>query len=389
MRPKLIRKCRLCGNKELGKRYSLGSFAINDFPSEPTKNPPKCPLTLVKCQSCELWQLLHTVAPEILYKKGYWYKSGINKIIRDDLKDIVKQTLKLVKIKKGDVWCDVGANDGTLLSYVPKKMNRAGVEPAENLQEELKKNCDVVIDTTWECLIFSHKCKVISAIGMFYDSDDPNEFVALVKKHLTDDGVFVAQLMTLAPMYKKNDFSNICHEHLEYYSYKNLVYLFEKAGLEIFKVEENDINGGSYRLFARHYQKGSVKHREPKFDIEKFMDRIFWNRLKTNNFINKVVFDEGKKVYAYGASTKGNTILQNNYLEPDRIAGVADKNPEKWGKYTVGTNIPIVSEEEARKNADYFLILPHAFTDFFIEREKKWRKKGGKFITIIPKFKIL
>jgi hypothetical protein len=177
---------------------------------------------------------------------------------------------------------------------------------------------------------------------------------------------------------------------LEFYSYDSLVYLFEKNGLEIFKVEENDINGGSYRLFARHYKKGSIKIKEKftKKDYKDFYKRIERNKKACVDFIKKET-RKGKKVYVYGASTKGNTILQYYGLNDKLIKGAADKSKEKWGKYTVGTLIPIVSEEKARKDADYFLVLPWAFFKTFYEREKKWLRRGGKFIVPLPSFRVV
>ena len=224
---------------------------------------------------------------------------------------------------------------------------------------------------------------------MFYDMEDPNQFIKDAVEVLDDNGVFIAQLMTLKPMLETNDLGNICHEHLEYYTYSSLKYLFENNGLEIFKIEENQINGGSYRIFARHYDKGSVKWDEniSKADVISFKKRIDENKLLCQEYI-KLKLSEGKKIYVYGASTKGNTILQYYGLSSKEILGAADKNEEKWGSYTL-TDIPIVSEEEARKNADIFLVLPYGFINEFVDREKSWLEAGGEFIVPLPKFRII
>jgi hypothetical protein len=181
-----------------------------------------------------------------------------------------------------------------------------------------------------------------------------------------------------------------CHEHLEYYSLESLKYLFEKNGLEIFRIEENEINGGSYRLYARHYKNGSIPFDEKftKEDYLAFYKRIEENKKKCVDFIRQEVA-KGKKVYVYGASTKGNTILQYYGLTNELIEGAADKSKEKWGRYTIGTWIPIMPEKDARKKADYFLVLPYAFFDEFYEREKEWRSKGGKFIVPLPEFRVV
>jgi len=189
----------------------------------------------------------------------------------------------------------------------------------------------------------------------------------------------------------KNDIGNICHEHLEYYSMESLRYLFEKNGLEIFKVEGNDVNGGSYRIFARHY-KGTglpIDEKYTREDILAFGKRIQKNRDQCVEFIRQEV-EKGKTVYVYGASTKGNVILQYYGLDHRVITAASEKSPEKWGKYTVGTWIPIVSEEVARKaQPDYFLVLPWAFFPEFYERERRWRERGGKFILPLPEFKVV
>ena len=389
--------CRVCGSKGLKFIHSFGKLYTSTFIIKKGENVGKYPLELMLCKPCDFLQLKHTTPQEVMYERKYWYRSALNKVIVNDLKDIVKQTQKLVKFKKGDIWIDIGANDGTLLKYVHKYFT-IGIEPASNLITDLLENCNLAIEEFWTYPFYvdalsgigikDFKAKVITAIGMFYDMDNPNQFIKDVTMSLDDDGVFVAQCMCLNQMIRTNDIGNICHEHLEYYSYKSLVILFERNGLEIFKVEENTINGGSYRLYARHYKNGSIKIAESKVNYEKFIKNIERNKKKTVEFIKKEV-QKGMLVYGYGASTKFNTILQYYNLDNSLIKGIADINPEKIGKMTVGTEIPVVSEKEARMNADYFLVGPYAFRDSFIKREKSWQKKGGKFIFTTPNFEIV
>jgi len=203
--------------------------------------------------------------------------------------------------------------------------------------------------------------------------------------------VFVAQLMCLTPMLEKNDLGNICHEHLEYYSLDTLKYLFETNGLEMFKIEENSVNGGSYRIFCRHNKETGIQYEEKVTyeDIMAFAGRLKDNREKCVSFIKEEVA-KGKSVYVYGASTKGNVILQYYGLDHTMITAAAERSPEKYGKYTIGTWIPIVSEADARKaRPDYFLVLPWAFFNEFYEREKEWRNQGGKFIVPLPEFRVV
>ncbi len=385
--------CRVCGSSKLEKVFSIGNLYISTFVKSKKGKTPRAPLELVHCKNCDLLQLKHTAPQELLYARHYWYRSGINPVITADLKEIAETATKMAKLKKGDIVLDIGANDGTLLKYYPRNLIRVGCEPADNLIKYLRKVIPHVIHDfwtykAWQKKFEDKKAKVITAIGMFYDMEDPNQFIRDATKVLAPGGVFIAQLMTLKPMIETNDLGNICHEHLEYYSYPSLVYFFEKNGLEIFKVEENSINGGSYRLFARHLKKGSIKYKEPKYNYKAFARRLETNKKKAVDFIKKEV-KKGKKVYVYGASTKGNTILQYYGLDNKLIKAAADKDEQKWGKYTVGTLIPIVDEETARKDADYFFVSPWAFFDTFYKREKDWLKKGGKFIVPLPKFQVI
>ncbi len=261
--PKTIKisKCRLCLSKKLLKIYSFGNFFVSNFVLKKNINKGiKAPLNLIYCKNCKLLQLQHSAPQEIMYKKFYWYRSGITNTMKDALKDIFLATKKMSILNKGDTILDIGANDGTLLRYFKKeKYITIGCEPAKNLTKFLRRNCDYVLGNFWNSkdlkkILINNKIKkpkLITAIGMFYDLEDPSKFIADTAEVLEDDGVFIAQLMCLESMLKKNDLGNICHEHLEYYSYDSLKYLFEKNGLKIFKMEENDINGGSYRIFCK------------------------------------------------------------------------------------------------------------------------------------------
>jgi hypothetical protein len=393
--------CRLCGSGDLKPVFSLGQQYINDFvPREKIGKGLTAPLDLVICSRCTLLQLRHSAPQELLYSRYYWYRSGVTDTMRRALRDITATVESMVPLRAGDVVLDIGANDGTLLdSYTVNGLHRVGCEPANNLVDALREKADVVMHDFWNIdgylnLARAHgfgKAKVVTAIGMFYDLEDPNQFIGDAQKALTEDGVFIAQLMCLASMLKTNDVGNIVHEHLEYYSLESLRYLFETNGLEIFKIEENDVNGGSYRIFARQY-KGTGIPLDEKIEMDDllaFARRVEDNRRWCVEFI-KTEVARGKTIYVYGASTKGNVILQYYGLDTKLITAAAERSPEKWGKYTVGTWIPIVSEEEARRaKPDYFLVLPWAFLSEFVEREKEWIRGGGRFIVPLPEFRLV
>jgi len=401
LKTKKVKHCLLCKSKKIKEIFSLGNLFVSNFvKKKDIKKGVKAPLKLFYCSTCSLIQLSHIAPQEIMYKRFYWYRSGVTKTMKLGLKNIFKESLKHGDLIKGDVVLDIGANDGTLLNfYKKKKIVTIGCEPAKNLQKFLKKNCDFTLNNFWSKEnLFSvlkkkklKKPKVITAIGMFYDLEDPNKFIKDATDSLDENGIFISQLMCLKSMIEKNDLGNICHEHIEFYSLKSLKYLFEKNGMEIFKIEENDINGGSYRIYCRKFKNGSIKL--PKENVLKlmkgFVKRVIKNKKLITGFIKKEV-KKNKKVFLYGASTKGNTVLQYYGLNNKMIPYAAERSPEKWGKYTIGSGIKIISEKKARElKPDYFLVTPWGFIKEFVKREKKWLKRGGSFILPFPKFKLI
>tara|TARA_B100001778_G_scaffold332509_1_gene338972 strand:- start:842 stop:2035 length:1194 start_codon:yes stop_codon:yes gene_type:complete len=392
---KQVTCCRSCGATLNKIVFDIGELKINAFTEKPNTDVGSAPLTLMHCESCDLIQLSHSVREEDLYK-NYWYLSRLNKKIVDNLESIVHAVDDEVNYFSNDYVVDIGANDGTLLGFYPSWVTRVGCDPAENIHQELEKNCDIMIGDffnlkNWQDKCYNNKAKVITTVAMFYDLDDPNSFVSDVKQILDDDGVWLAQLMTAKPMLDSNDLGNVIHEHIEYYSYKSLVTLMERHGLEIYKVRENDINGGSYQLFIRHYQKGSIAYPEDitNASVEQWAKNIDKNRDDTMQFIRNEVAN-GKKIYIMGASTKGNTIMQYYGLDSDTIAGAAEIHPDKIGKYLVGSSIPIVHEDEAKKHADYFLVFPFHFKELFVNKiMKDWIESGGKLIFCTPKFEVI
>lgn len=413
-------QCRVCGREPLLPILSLGDLYVSDFldPHQDDAAAPKFPLELVLCNEsqggCGLLQLKHTVPHESLYR-NYWYRSGMNQTMTDELVSIAKKVESLVVLNDGDYVIDIGANDGTLLRGFSKPgVKLTGFEPARNLAEYNKVGTTHIFEDffnyqAWQKLFGDKKAKSITAIAMFYDLEDPNAFVSDVAKCLDQEGSFVIQMSYLPLMLSEVAFDNICHEHLEYYSLLSLENLLKRHGLEVFDVELNDVNGGSFRTYIRHQGQGLSINVDPKAServskIRKDEESLgLQDRAIYDDFVKKVmdlknhltafISDEsakGKKIYAYGASTKGNTLLQFFNLDSKLITAAADRNPAKWGKKTIGTQIPIVSEAQARsEKPDYFLILPWHFIKEFKNREKEFFLSGGKFIVPLPKFEVL
>lgn len=381
-----IKKCRICKNTKLKRIGSLGKIAVSDFTIKPQKGTLS-PLTLIYCAACTLLQLDENPSRKKMYEKRYWYESSLNPTIINDLKSVVSDALQEIKPQKEDIWMDIGANDGTLLSFVPKEFVRVGVDPAKNLRKSLTKHADKIIQTYFDKAKITKKAKIITAIAMFYDLPDPHAFTKKLKLALIKDGVAIIQLMTLSPMIEQNDVGNICHEHIEYYSYKSLTALFEMHGLEIYKVKTNAMNGGSYRLFLRHKTNGSITHHEKIYSVTKL--KSFFKRVEKNkkDFIKflKVCKKAKKTVIAYGASTKGNTIMQYYGLTKKDIPSVVDINPDKLDRFLISTGIPVVDHVPP---CDYLWVLPYAFIEYFQKKEKLFKKNGGKFIVSTPTFMI-
>lgn len=393
---KHVTNCRSCGSELSKTVFDMGELKINAFMPGAHTDIGSAPLTLMHCEECDLIQLSHTVREEDLYK-NYWYLSSLNKKIVDNLKSIVQDVSAEVKLKQDDIVLDIGANDGTLLSFYNKKMvTRVGCDPAENIHKQLKKKCDIMIGdffnlTNWRKTVGRRKAKIVTTVAMFYDLDDPNSFVSDVKQILRKDGVWLCQLMTAKPMLDSNDLGNVIHEHIEYYTYKSLVNLMERHGLEIFDVRENDINGGSYQLYIRHRKTGSIEYPENINSevIDQWAANIEHNRDVTKEFMARETY-AGKKIYIMGASTKGNTIMQYYGLDEEWITGAAEIHPDKIGKYLVGTSIPIVHEDDAKADADYFLVFPFHFKELFVNKiMKDWIDQGGKLIFCTPEFEVV
>lgn len=408
--------CRVCGSPSLKKVIDLGPQYLQGSFVKPGKEMPshrKIDCTLVRCNpevdenACGLLQMEHSVPSEILYA-AYWYRSGTNNTMRNHLKDIVDSVLDTMGDKKHPNVLDIGCNDGTLLGYYPKHVIKYGCDPSDVAQEV--KDATVVQDIFPSEELFTllegKKMDVITSIAMFYDLESPVDFVKGIKRFLSSTGVWVFEMSYMPQMLELDSYDTICHEHLEFYSLAVLETILAKGGMKIFKISFNAINGGSIRCYATHKENSSldapenyklineIRHKE--FDLEldtdkpyvEFQQRIEKLRDETHALIVKLK-NEGKRVHVYGASTKGNTILQWCGLDHTLIDYAAERNPDKYGAHTLGTNIPIISEEESRAmNPDYYLVLPWHFKDEFVEREKEALKKGTGFIFPVPTIEI-
>ena len=400
---------------KLVELFSLGELYMSDFVEDGAK-PVAVPLTLMLDEKSGLVQLKHTAPFDSMYR-NYWYRSGMNRTMTDELQGIAQKALELVEYSKEDVALDIGCNDGTLLKFYEKELYTVGFDPASNLEQYSRKFADkIVIDYFTADNYFRYmtrKAKIVTSIAMFYDLEDPHKFVSDIESVLDKDGLWIVQMSYLPLMLKQHAVDNCCHEHIEYYTLSSFKYLIKKHNLRIVDVELNDINGGSFRIYVRknssrnetfatapyrdvaEFRVHSLLEYERRLNLRYPGTYIRWFkelldiRKQTVDFIRTEV-SKGKTIWAYGASTKGNTTLQWYGLDASLITAIAERNPDKFGKRTVGTNIPIVSEDEMRKaKPDYLLILPWHFISEFRSREEEYLKAGGKFIVPLPKFSVI
>ena len=403
-----IYSCRICRGTDLPLVIDLGEQALTGrFPGPAEPDPPCAPLVLVRCRTCGLVQLRDSVNTSEMFGDSYGYRSGINTTMRDHLVGISAKLASRARLEPGDAVLDIGCNDGTLLHFYDKRLARFGIDPVAELfrkdyDPEIQVHTGFFSGQTFRALSGHEQARAITSISMFYDLEDPGAFVAEIAGVLAPDGIWVLEQSYLPSMIEQNSFDTICHEHLEYYALAQIDRLTRAHGLRIFDVALNAINGGSFQVWVCHERaeypanKAAIDNlasRERSFGLmteapyAAFRARVKEIGEQLRAFIRKETAS-GKKTYVYGASTKGNVLLQHFRLDRSMIEACADKNPVKWGRRTPGTGIPIVSEEEAREKADYFLVLPWHFKDEFLAREARFRAGGGKLIFPLPEVEV-
>lgn len=414
----LIRRqtCRACGSSALKKVIDLGEQNLQGSFVKPGKELPplrQLPTSLVRCdpmqdeKACGLLQMEHTVPPEILYS-AYWYRSGTNNTMRNHLRGIAERASEMCKVSK-PVVLDIGCNDGTLLNCYPDSYEKFGVDPSDVARENtgFKVVQDLFPSRELEAMMNGRKFDIITSIAMFYDLEDPVGFVREIKKALAPEGLWIFEMSYMPLMLQMNAYDTICHEHLEYYSLAAIEYILTVADMKIVDVELNNINGGSIRCYASHTSNFSFKSeefkerirslRQEEFDLEldtdkpyrHFQDKINIHKDELTVLLRKLK-REGKRIHLYGASTKGNTILQWCGIDSRMVDYAAERNPDKYGARTLGSDIPIISEAESRSmNPDYYLVLPWHFKEEFLVREQETIKAGTKMLFPLPTVEVI
>lgn len=405
-----ISECRISGSKNLVTVLSLGEqYLTGVFPKSESEEITKGPLELVWCPDSGLLQMKQSYSLDEMYGDNYGYRSGLNNSMVKHLTSKIHKLERMVNLSQDDLVIDIGSNDATSLKAYTGKHRKVGIDPTGLKFKEFYTDEISLIPTFFTAQSFKEtfpdqKAKIITSIAMFYDLESPGKFVKDIEACLHEDGIWHFEQSYMPSMLRTNSYDTICHEHLEFYSFKVVKNLLEENGLRVVDVQMNAINGGSFAVTACK-KNGAMVSNSPiinwmikqeedmELDTQKpyreFEERVFKHRKNLVDLIEALVAD-GKKVFGYGASTKGNVLLQFCNFTKEQIPFIAEVNEDKFGSFTPGTFIPIISEQEAKAmNPDYFLVLPWHFKNSILERESEFIEAGGKFIFPLPEIEII
>lgn len=415
---KSIHKCRICGNRNLKSIVDLGMQNLTGVFPKISQEVEAGPLELVKCVSggnkmsiCGLVQLRHSFDCNKMYGENYGYRSGLNKSMVDHLKGITQEIRQRINFQENDLIIDIGSNDSTLLrSYGIANLDYVGMDPTGRKFKEYYPEYITLVADFFSAenviKIRGEKCKakVVTSIAMFYDLEEPIKFAEDIEKILAEDGIWVMEQSYLPSMLETNSYDTICHEHLEFYCFAQIEWIVKAARMKVISVSLNDANGGSFRVTiakeaSRYMEDESVEQLREYEEKQQFNTLLPYDQFNENiRKSKKELLDlfhklnkAGKKIYGYGASTKGNVLLQYCGINSNFIKAIAEVNEDKFGHVTPGSLIPIVSEEEAKNDTpDYFVVLPWHFKKNILEKEKEYILNSNcKFIFPLPKLEIV
>lgn len=410
-----IKQCRICGNDNLLPVISLGFLALTGVFPEIEDSVEKGPLDLVRCSGnkndvCGLVQLKHNYDLEKLYGDNYGYRSGLNSSMVNHLHTISSQALEIAKPVANDLVIDIASNDGTLLNSYPDSLglDLVGIDPTIVKFKKYYKEKILTIPNFFSAekvrTFTNKKAKIITSIAMFYDLEKPQEFVKQIAEILDDNGIWIFEQSYMPSMINLVSYDTICHEHLEYYALRQIKWMIELEGLKIVDVLFTDANGGSFRVVVAKNKSNYIADDKKinniisKEEADGFWEGGVYDKFAQNvsshkNNLKQMISDikkTGKTIFGYGASTKGNVILQYCGLTNRDLSYIVEVNEFKFGRLTPGTNIPIISEKEAKElKPDYYLVLPWHFRNNIISREEEYLKNGGHLFFPLPNPEII
>lgn len=405
-----IDKCRISGSTSLINVLDLGQQALTGvFPASPSEEITVGPLQLLWCPESSLLQLAHSYDLGEMYGDNYGYRSGLNQSMVAHLTTKIRELERFAGLTSGDAVVDIGSNDSTSLrAYSTPGLTRTGIDPTgkkflQYYPDDVKLVPDFFSADAYRSTGLKAP-KIVTSIAMFYDLESPIAFAKDIEAILAKGGMWHFEQSYMPSMLRMTSYDTVCHEHLEYYSLTAVQHILKAAGMRAVDVKMNGINGGSFAITAVR-QDDKVRGSEAVVDwlleqeermglgtprpYRDFEERVFRHRADLRRLLEALKAD-GKKVIGYGASTKGNVTLQFCGIGPDLLPCIAEVNPDKFGKFTPGTHIPIVSEADAHAmNPDYFLVLPWHFRDNILRREAAFIERGGRLIFPFPEIEIV
>jgi len=405
-----LERCRVSGSKTLIPVLDLGEQALTGvFPRDPAEPVTTGPLRLVWCPDSGLLQLDHSYDLGEMYGENYGYRSGLNQSMVRHLTQKVRELERAADLKPGDTVLDIGSNDATSLkAYNVPGLRRVGVDPTGAKFRGYYPDDIALVPDFFSADVFRRgnfqPARIVTSIAMFYDLEDPVAFARQVEQVLAPGGIWHFEQSYMPSMLRMTSYDTVCHEHLEYYSLTVVKRILAAAGMRPLDVKMNAINGGSFAVTAvRADDRRQGSDRVVDWLLEQedgmglntprpyrdFEERVYRHRADLTRLLKSLAAD-GKKVLGYGASTKGNVLLQFCGITTKEVIAIAEVNEDKFGACTPGTHIPIVSEAEARAmRPDYFLVLPWHFKDGIVQREAEFLASGGRMILPFPEIEII
>lgn len=400
----------MCQSKNLTSVLNLGTQALTGvFPASLEEKVPEGPVELVWCAECGLLQMAHSYEPDEMYGDNYGYRSGLNASMVRHLTNKIRYLQRIVPLSSDSVVLDIGSNDATSLkAYEVDGVRKIGIDPTGGKFRKYYTDDIELVEDFFSADAFrsveSRQANIVTSIAMFYDLEDPIAFARQIADVLDSEGIWHFEQSYMPSMLRTNSYDTICHEHLEFYSLEAVKRILSEADLKIVDVQMNGVNGGSFAVTAARKdsrlsennavinwlldQERNMGLATPK-PYRDFEERVYRHRDDLTRLI-KSLNSDGKTVFGYGASTKGNVMLQFCGFTPDDIPAIAEVNEDKFGCFCPGSGIPIISESEARASKpDYFLVLPWHFKHGIVERERDYLENGGKMIFPFPEIEII
>ena len=405
-----LSSCRVSGSTHLVPVLDLGNQALTGvFPKSASEPVTTGPLRLVWCPDSGLLQLAHSYNAGEMYGDDYGYRSGLNQSMVRHLKQKVHELERDSDLQPGDAVLDIGSNDGTSLkAYAIPGLRRVGIDPTGNKMRHYYPDDITLVPDFFSAEAYrrtgAQPAKIVTSIAMFYDLEDPIAFARQVESVLAPGGIWHFEQSYMPSMLRMVSYDTVCHEHLEYYSLSVIRKVLDAADMRVVDVKMNSVNGGSFAVTAARKtdpRRGSeavvdwLLEQEEGMGLgtprpyREFEERVYRHRADLKRLLSALI-DEGKRILGYGASTKGNVVLQFCQITSAQVSAIAEVNADKFGAFTPGTSIPIISEEEARRmKPDYFLVLPWHFKEGIVQREAAFLSSGGRMIFPFPEIEIV